>query len=254
MWYQSKTLPPNLNRIQKWRMACLFLRSSTTGCTASQLQLFHHNLLCSTKDHWGALHPSSSWGDRSRACFCGSPSLLECLPPLFLQPLSCRQEDGSSAWAKSSKAGRKILSFSKERGGDWVSCLINHSGSELAPPQVLQQQSKCWITDGAALHLQQGLLDSEHSRVSLSPSALRQQAAESAMRVLEITLRAGRNRSVRPWDRAARQEGAVVLQRHVGRGDCSVRYWLHEPESVRRWLLYLQMQIFLNVKTQNSGI
>ncbi len=147
---------------------------------------------------------------------------------------------------------QKKLSVSKERGGEWVSCLIHHFGSGgLAPPPGLQ--SKCWITDRAALPLQQGLLGSERSRVSLSPSALRQQAAESAMRVLEITLRAGRYRSVRPWDRAARQEGAVVLQRHVGRGDCSVRYWLHEPESVRRWLLYPQMQIFLNVKTQHAG-
>ncbi len=118
IWYQSKTLPPNLNRIQKWRMACLFLRSSTTGCTASQLQLFHHNLLCSTKDHRGALHPSSSWGDRSQACFCGSPSLLECLPPLSLQPLSCRQEDGCSAWAKSSKAGRKNSASPKREAGN----------------------------------------------------------------------------------------------------------------------------------------
>lgn len=137
-------------------------------------------------------------------------ALASSFPPAIVMPTGKRL----LSLSQKQQSQKKKLSFSKERGGEWVSCLIHHSGSGgLAPPPGLQQQSKCWITDGAALHLQQGLLGLERGRVSLSPSALRQQAAESAMRVLEITLRAGRYRSVRPWDRAARQEGAVVLQR-----------------------------------------
>jgi len=55
---------------------------------AFQLQLLHHSLHhCSTKrharNHWGALHPSRGWGERSHACFCGGPKSARALFLLF---------------------------------------------------------------------------------------------------------------------------------------------------------------------------
>lgn len=145
MWYQSKTMPPNQNGIQKWRMVlfCSVLRRST-GWSAFQLQLLHHASTAQQKgmpETTGELStPSASGVKGHRLVFVEAPSLLEHSPPLSLQPLSCRQENGCSAWAKSSKAGRKKKqSFSKGRGGEWVSCLIHHSSSGgLAPPPRLQ--------------------------------------------------------------------------------------------------------------------
>lgn len=145
MWYQSKTMHPNQNGIQKWRMVlfCLVLRSST-GCTAFQLQLLHHSLHCSTKGHaetTGEIStPPVAEVKGHRLVFVEAPSLLEHLPPLSLLPLSCRQENGCSAWAKSSKADRekKKQSFSKGRGGEWVSCLIHHSSSPSTQTAVLR--------------------------------------------------------------------------------------------------------------------
>lgn len=148
------------------------------------------------------------WGERSQACFYGARGLLEHLPSL---PLHCRSDRKTLAPLEPKAAtptGKKQASLKGEAGRERpVQSITSASVGEPLHPDCSSEMLNYWrgcpISAAGA-----------HGVVSLNLSALRQQAAESDMRVLEITLRADRYGSVRSGDTATGGGvGSDVLRR-----------------------------------------